>query len=103
MFLIVTAGLSGLAILVLSTILEWIGKKVAADQLAGLNRAASTVAFVAVATAVYMFIMTRPGVVGPYEQFTLENIGGQLLGGVLAAGLKLWMGGGEEEAGADAE
>jgi len=95
-FLAVTAVLSGVAIFVVASLLGWIINKVAAEHVANLSHVAMTIAVVAVATGVYMFVMTRPSIVGPYQQFTFENIGGQLLGGVLAAGLKLWMGGGEE-------
>ncbi|MEC7847427.1 MAG: hypothetical protein VYA70_08530, partial [Gemmatimonadota bacterium] len=44
-------------------------------------------------TAVYMYVMTRPSVIGPYEQWTFDNIGGQVIAGVLVAGSKIWIGG----------
>jgi hypothetical protein len=44
------------------------------------------------ATAAYVYVMTRPAIVGPYEQWTFENIGGQVIAGVVVAGSKIWMG-----------
>ena len=91
-FLLVTALLSGVAIFLVASLLEWILKKVAPEYAANLGQAVTTVAVVSVATAAYVYVMTRPSVVGPYEQWTFENIGGQVMGGVLAAGVKLLMG-----------
>jgi len=91
-FLLVTAVVAGLAIVLVASLLEWIVKKAAPGPVASLGRVGTTVAIVAVTTVVCVYIMTRPAIVGPYEQWTFQNIGGQVLGGVLAAGVKLWMG-----------
>jgi hypothetical protein len=91
-FLLVTALLSAVAIFLGASLLEWIFKKVFSRYWASLGHVARTVAIVSVATAAYLYVMTRPSIVGPYEQFTFENIGGQVIGGVLVAGLKLWTG-----------
>jgi hypothetical protein len=91
-FLLVTTLLSAVVIFLGASLLEWIFKKVFPGYAASLGHVAATVAFVSVATAAYLYVMTRPAVVGPYEQFTFENIGGQVIGGVLVAGLKLWTG-----------
>lgn len=95
-FLLVTAVLSGLAILLGASLLEWTLKKVSPGYVGSFNHVARTVAVVSVTTVAYVYIMTRPAIVGPYEQWTFENIGGQVLGGVLVAGLKVWMGRPEE-------
>ena len=87
-FLLVTTLLSAVVIFIAASLLEWLFRKVAP----GLGPVPTTVAAVVLATAAYLYVMTRPAVVGPYEQFTFENIGGQLIGAVLAAGLKLWTG-----------
>ena len=73
-------------------LLEWIFKKITPKYMASLSHVATTVAFVSVTTAAFMYVMTRPSIVGPYEQWTFENIGGQLIAGVLVAGSKLWIG-----------
>lgn len=91
-FLLVTTLLSAVVIFLGASLLEWIFKKVSPRYAASLGHVAITVATVLVATAAYLYVMTRPAVVGPYEQFTFENIGGQVIGGVLVVGLKLWMG-----------
>jgi hypothetical protein len=91
-FLLVTALLSAVAIFLVASLLEWIFKKVFGRRAASLGHVATTVAIVFVATAAYLYVMTRPSIVGPYEQWTFENIGGQVIGGVLVAGIKLWMG-----------
>ena len=91
-FLLVTALLSGVAIFLGASLLEWIFKKITPNYATSLGHMATTVAIVSVATAAYVYVMTRPSVVGPYEQWTFENIGGQVIGGVLVAGVKLWTG-----------
>ena len=90
--LLVTALVSGVAIFLAASLLEWIFKKVTPKYVASLSHVATTVAIVSVTTAVYMYVMTRPSIVGPYEQWTFENIGGQVIGGVLVAGIKIWIG-----------
>ena len=90
--LLVTALVSGVAIFLAASLLEWIFKKVTPKYVASLSHVATTVAIVSVTTAGYMYIMTRPSIVGPYEQWTFENIGGQVIGGVLVAGIKIWIG-----------
>ena len=91
-FLLVTALVSGVVIFLGSSLLEWILKKVASKPMANLGPTATTLSVVAVMTVLYIYVMTRPAVVGPYEQWTFENIGGQAVGGVLVAGVKLLMG-----------
>ena len=91
-FLLVTALLSAAIIFLLATLLEWILKKVAPSAAAGLGRVGTGVVMVVIVTAAYVYVMTRPAVVGPYEQWTFENIGGQIIGGVLVAGIKVWRG-----------
>ena len=91
-FLLVTVLLSAVVIFLGASLLEWIFKKVFPGSAASLGPVAITVATVLVATAAYLYVMTRPSVVGPYEQWTFENIGGQVIGGVLVAGIKLWTG-----------
>lgn len=91
-FLLVTALVSGVVIFLVASLLEWILRKVAPKSVAGLSRVGTSVAIVAVTTAAYVYVMTRPAVVGPYEQWTFENIGGQVIGGVLVAGAKILMG-----------
>jgi hypothetical protein len=91
-FMLVTALVSGVAILLGASLLEWIFKKIAPQYVASLGHVATTVAIVAVTTAAYVYIMTRPSIVGPYEQWTFENIGGQVMGGVVVAAGKIWMG-----------
>ena len=73
-------------------LLEWIFKKITPKYMASLSHGATTVAIVSVTTVVYMYVMTRPSIVGPYEQWTFENIGGQVIAGVLVAGFKIWIG-----------
>mgnify|MGYP000100154198 CR=1 FL=1 len=89
--LIVTVLVFSLAIFVGASLLEWIFKKITPKYMASLGHVA-TVAIVSVTTVVYMYVMTRPSIVGPYEQWTFENIGGQVIGGVLVAGIKIWIG-----------
>ncbi len=91
-FLLVTALVSGVAIFLGASLLEWIFKKVTPKSVASLGHVATTVAIVSVTTAVYMYVMTRPSIVGPYEQWTFENIGGQVIAGVLVAGTKILIG-----------
>ena len=91
-FLLVTALLSGVAIFLVASLLEWIFKKVAPKYVSSVGPVATTVAIVALTTAAYVYVMTRPSVVGPYEQWTFENIGGQIIGGVMVAGVKTWFG-----------
>ena len=73
-------------------LLEWIFKKITPKYMASLSHVATTVAVVSATTAVYMYVATRPSIVGPYEQWTFENIGGQVIAGVLVAGSKIWIG-----------
>jgi uncharacterized membrane protein YdcZ (DUF606 family) len=91
-FLLVTALVSGVAIFLGASLLEWIFKKVTPKYVASLSHVATTVAIVTVTTAAYVYVMTRPSIVGPYEQWTFSNIGGQVIGGVLVAGAKIWFG-----------
>ena len=91
--LLVTALVSGVAIFLAASLLEWIFKKVTPKYVASLSHVATTVAIVSVTTVVYMYVMTRPSIVGPYEQWTFENIGGQVIAGVLVAGSKVWIAG----------
>ena len=79
-------------------LLEWIFKKITPKTTASLGRVLTTVASVSVTTGVFMYVATRPMIVGPYEQWTFENIGGQVIAGVLVAGLKIWIGGKIESA-----
>ena len=90
--LLVTVLVFSLAIFVGAALLEWIFKKITPKYMASLGHVA-TVAIVSVTTAVYMYVMTRPSVIGPYEQWTFDNIGGQVIAGVLVAGSKIWIGG----------
>jgi hypothetical protein len=91
-FMLVTALVSGVAIFLGASLLEWVFKKVTPKYAASLGYVARTAAVVAIATAAYVYVMTRPSIVGPYEQWTFENIGGQVLGGVLVAAVKIWTG-----------
>jgi hypothetical protein len=91
-FLLVTALVSAVAIFLGSSLLGWILKKVAPESVASLGHAV-TVGTVVVTTAAWVYLATRPSIVGPYEQWTFENIGGQIIGGVLVAGIKIWLGG----------
>ncbi len=95
-FLLVTAGVAVVAIFLGATLLEWIVKKVTPKYVASLGHVVTTVAIVSVTTAAYVYLMTRPSIVGPYEQWTFANIGGQVVGGVLVAGAKVWIGRGAE-------
>ena len=88
-FLLSTVLVSAVVIFLVASLLQWIFKKIAPKSAGSV---ATIVAIVAVATGVYMYVMTRPSIVGPYEQWTLENIGGQVLAGVVVAGSKVWMG-----------
>ena len=90
-FVLVTALVSGGAIFVVASLLEWILGQVAAKYVASFGPIATTAVVVSVATAAYVFVMTRPSIVGPYEQWTFANIGGQVAGGVLVAGIRVWM------------
>ena len=90
--LLVTALVSGAAIFLAASLLEWIFKKLTPKYVASPSHVATTVAIVSVTTAAGVYVMTRPGIVGPYEQWTFENIGGQVIGGVLVAGIKMWIG-----------
>ncbi len=91
-FLLVTALLSGVAIFLVASLIGWIFGKVAPKYAASLGHVTTTLAIVSLTTAALVYVMTRPSIVGPYEQWTFENIGGQILGGVLAAAVKTWMG-----------
>ena len=90
--LLVTVLVFSLAIFVGASLLEWIFKKITPKYMASLGHVA-TVAIVSVTTAVYMYVMTRPSIIGPYEQWTFDNIGGQVIAGVLVAGSKVWIAG----------
>ena len=90
--LLVTVLVYSVAIFLGASLLEWIFKKITPKYMASLGHVA-TVAIVSVTTAVYMYVMTRPSVIGPYEQWTFDNIGGQVIAGVLVAGSKVWIAG----------
>jgi hypothetical protein len=75
-----------------ASLLEWIFKKITPKRMGSLSHVAATIAIVSVTTAVYMYVATRPAIVGPYEQWTFENIGGQVIAGVLVAGSKILIG-----------
>ena len=90
--LLSTVLIFSVAIFLGASLLEWIFKKITPKYMASLSHVATTVAIVSVTTVVYMYVMTRPSIVGPYEQWTFENIGGQLIAGVLVAGSKIWIG-----------
>ena len=90
--LIVTVLVFSVAIFLGASLLEWIFKKITPKYMASLGHVA-TVAIVSVTTAVYMYVMTRPSIIGPYEQWTFDNIGGQVIAGVLVAGSKVWIAG----------
>ena len=90
--LIVTVLVYSVAIFLGASLLEWIFKKITPKYMASLGHVA-TIAIVSVTTAVYMYVMTRPSIIGPYEQWTFDNIGGQVIAGVLVAGSKIWIGG----------
>lgn len=96
MFMPVTTLVSVVAILLGASVLGWIFGKVGPEAVTGLHHVPKTVVVVTVATTGYLYLMTRPAIVGPYEQWTFENIGGQLVGGGVAAVVMIWMGGGEE-------
>ena len=90
--LIVTVLVFSVAIFLGASLLEWIFKKITPKYMASLGHVA-TVAIVSVTTAVYMYVMTRPSIIGPYEQWTFANIGGQVIAGVLVVGSKVWIAG----------
>ena len=90
--LLVTVLVYSVAIFLGASLLEWIFKKITPKYMASLGHVA-TIAIVSVTTAVYMYVMTRPSVIGPYEQWTFDNIGGQVIAGVLVAGSKVWIAG----------
>ena len=90
--LIVTVLVFSLAIFVGASLLEWIFKKITPKYMASLGHVA-TIAIVLVTTLGYMYVFTRPWFIGPYEQWTFENIGGQVIAGVLVAGSKVWIAG----------
>ena len=90
--LIVTVLVFSLAIFVGASLLEWIFKKITPKYMASLGHIAP-VAIVLVTTLGYMYVMTRPSIIGPYEQWTFDNIGGQVIAGVLVAGSKVWIAG----------
>ena len=75
-----------------ASLLEWIFKKITPKYMASLSHVATTVATVSATTGLFMYVATRPSIVGPYEQWTFENIGGQVIAGVLVAGSKIWIG-----------
>ena len=101
-FLMVTTLVYAVAIWLGTWVLESIFRKLVPAYMASSGHAKTTVPLVAVTTGVLMYVMTRPSIVGPYEQWTFENIGGQLIAGVLVAGLKIW-GTKEEEPETEAE
>ena len=90
--LIVTVLVYSVAIFLGASLLEWIFKKITPKYMASLGHIA-TVAIVLVTTLGYMYVMTRPSIIGPYEQWTFDNIGGQVIAGVLVAGSKVWIAG----------
>ena len=91
-FFLSTLLVSAVVILIVSWVLEWIFGAIAAEPMRRIGRIATTAAIVSLATAAYVYVMTRPAIVGPYEQWTFENIGGQVIAGVVVAGSKIWMG-----------
>jgi hypothetical protein len=91
-FFLTTLLVSGVAIFLGASLLQWIFKKITPRSMESLNPVLTTLVIVSVTTAVYVYVMTRPSIVGPYEQWTFENVGGQVVAGVLVAGLKSWMG-----------
>ena len=91
--LLATVLVFGVGIFWGAWLLEWIFKKITPKYMASLSHVATTVATVSVTTGFYMYVATRPMIVGPYEQWTFENIGGQVIAGVLVAGAKIWIGG----------
>jgi len=91
--LLATVLVYSVAIFLGASLLEWILKKITPKYMASLSHVATTVAIVSVTTVVYMYVMTRPSIIGPYEQWTFENIGGQVIAGVLVAGSKILIAG----------
>lgn len=91
-FFLVTMLISAVVIYLGASLLEWIARKVASKPMESLGPVWTAATTVAATTAIYLYIMTRPAIVGPYEQWTFENIGGQAIAGVLVAGIKIWMG-----------
>jgi hypothetical protein len=87
-----TVLIYSVAIFLGASLLEWIFKKITPKYMASLGHVA-TVAIVSVTTAAYMYVMTRPAIIGPYEQWTFDNIGGQVIAGVLVVGLKIGIAG----------
>ena len=90
--LIVTVLVFSVAIFLGASLLEWIFKKSTPKYMASLGHVA-TVAIVSITTLGYMYVFTRPWFIGPYEQWTFANIGGQVIAGVLVAGSKVWIAG----------
>ena len=90
--LIATVLVFSLAIFVGASLLEWILKKITPKYMANRGNVA-TVAIGLVTTLGYMYVFTRPWFIGPYEQWTFANIGGQVIAGVLVAGSKVWIAG----------
>ena len=80
------------AIFLGASLLEWIFKKITPKYMASLGHVATTVTTVSATTVVFMYVATRPSIVGPYEQWTFENIGGQIIAGALVAGAKILIG-----------
>jgi len=91
-FFLITMLVSAVIIYLGASLLEWILRTVASKPVESLGPVWTAVGTVAVVTAIYLYVMTRPAVVGPYEQWTFENIGGQAIAGVLVAGIKVWTG-----------
>lgn len=91
-FFLITMLISAVIIYLGASLLEWILQKIASGPVESLGQVWTGVAAVAFTTAIYLYVMTRPAVVGPYEQWTFENIGGQAIAGVLVAGIKIWTG-----------
>ena len=100
-FLIVTTLVYAVAIWLGTWLLESVFRKLVPEYMASSGPMKTTVRIVAITTGVLMYVMTRPSVVGPYEQWTFENIGGQLIAGVLVAGLKIRGTKQEEDSGSD--
>ena len=100
-FLIVTTLVYAVAIWLGTWLLESVFRKLVPEYMASSGHMKTTVPIVAITTGVLMYVMTRPSVVGPYEQWTFENIGGQLIAGVLVAVLKIRGTKQEEDSGSD--
>lgn len=88
-FFIVTALVYAVVIWLGTWLLEAIFKKLVPAYMASSGHAKTTVPIVAATTGALMYLTIGSGFFGPYQQVTLENVGGQLIAGVLVAGLKI--------------